>query len=184
MKFLRVNKHSVIFPMGKSCQVFLFCVTLLVMWPSFAETLPGGSSLSTTTAQKMADQKIQEEEAFLTANAEKPGVVTLESGLQYKILTPGTGQQPKSTNAVKVDYEGQLLNGRIFDSSWKRGEPITLSLQQVIAGWQQALVLMKEGAVWMLYIPAHLAYGSRGVPGTICPNEMLVFKVQLHSVVS
>ena len=109
-------------------------------------------------------------------------IVTLPNGLQYKIIKAGSGPQPKTTDRVKVNYEGQLLNGKVFDSSYKRGQPITLGLNQVIQGWQQLIPKMHTGATWMLYIPAKFAYGQRGVPGAIPPSAALSFKVNLISI--
>ncbi len=119
---------------------------------------------------------------FLTENAKKPGVVTLPDGLQYKILDAGKGESPTANETVTVNYEGKLINGTVFDSSYKRGQPATFQVGQVIKGWQEALKLMKPGATWMLYIPSNLAYGERGSMGAIGPNETLIFKVDLLSV--
>lgn len=119
---------------------------------------------------------------FLAANAKKPGITTLPSGLQYKVIKKGSGMSPTLTNSVKVNYKGMLLNGKVFDSSYKRGKPITFKVGGVIKGWQQALTHMKPGATWMLYIPSNLAYGERGSFGGIGPNETLIFKVNLMSV--
>jgi FKBP-type peptidyl-prolyl cis-trans isomerase FklB len=119
---------------------------------------------------------------FLAKNAKETGVVTLPSGLQYKIITPGTGDMPTANDTVTVNYEGKLIDGTVFDSSYKRGQPATFKVGQVIKGWQEALKLMKPGATWMLYIPAELAYGPQGSMGAIGPNETLIFKVDLISV--
>ena len=120
--------------------------------------------------------------AFLAANAKKPGVKETKSGLQYKILTAGKGVAPTATDAVTVNYEGKLLDGTVFDSSYKRGQPATFKVNQVIAGWTEALKLMKPGSTWMLWIPAGLAYGKTGAGSSIPPNSMLEFKVNLISV--
>lgn len=123
------------------------------------------------------------ENKFLVANAKKPGVVKLKSGLQYKILKAGKGPMPKATDKVDVDYEGTLINGTVFDSSYKRGKSATFTVNQVIKGWQQGLQLMHVGATWMLYIPSNLAYGPGGMPmGGIGPNSMLIFKVHLKAI--
>lgn len=119
--------------------------------------------------------------AFLAANKLKPGVVSTPSGLQYKVITPGSGKEPASSAVVTVNYEGTLISGKVFDSSYQRGQPATFSIKGVIAGWQEALPKMKSGATWMLYIPANLAYGSSDVPG-IGPNQTLIFKVHLISI--
>ncbi len=121
-------------------------------------------------------------EKFLTENKAKQGVVTLKDGLQYKIIKAGVGPKPSSTDTVTVNYEGKLINGQIFDSSFQRGRPATFPVSGVIKGWTQALQLMKQGATWELFIPAKLAYGVRGAGGVIGPNETLIFKVNLISV--
>lgn len=121
-------------------------------------------------------------EAFLAANKSKPGVITLPDGLQYKVIKAGTGTQPTDNDIVTVQYEGKLINGKVFDSSYKRGEATTFPVNGVIAGWVEALKLMKEGSTWELYIPPTLAYGPDGVPPTIGPNETLIFKVELLKV--
>jgi FKBP-type peptidyl-prolyl cis-trans isomerase FklB len=119
--------------------------------------------------------------AFLAANAKKPGVVTLPSGLQYKILTEGTGPKPTATDSVVCNYRGTLLDNTEFDSSYKRGQPATFGVGQVIKGWTEALQLMPTGSKWQLFIPSNLAYGERG-PGPIGPNATLVFEVELVSI--
>ena len=121
--------------------------------------------------------------AFLAQNAKKPGVQTTASGLQYKVIKDGTGTSPKPTDACTVHYEGRFLDGRVFDSSYKRGEPTQFQPVQVIPGWKEALQLMKTGAVWELYVPSDLGYGPRGNPqGGIPPNATLIFKVELLQV--
>jgi FKBP-type peptidyl-prolyl cis-trans isomerase len=124
----------------------------------------------------------EEGEAFLTANKTKEGVVTLPSGLQYKILTEGKGPKPAATDSVVCNYRGTLVNGTEFDSSYKRGQPATFGVSQVIKGWTEALQLMPVGSKWQLYIPSTLAYGERG-PGEIGPNATLIFDVELISIV-
>jgi len=120
--------------------------------------------------------------AFLKANKKKAGIVTTPTGLQYKILKKGSGKSPTKNDVVTVNYEGKLISGKVFDSSYKRGKPATFPVAGVIAGWQEALTKMKTGATWMLYIPPNLAYGLRGAPGTIGPNATLIFKVNLISI--
>tara|TARA_B100000989_G_scaffold295871_1_gene277824 strand:- start:4436 stop:5152 length:717 start_codon:yes stop_codon:yes gene_type:complete len=135
-------------------------------------------------------KKIQEEgaknqkagEKFLADNKKKPGVKTLPSGLQYKVLTPGNGQVPTDDDSVTVEYEGKTLDGTVFDSTYTRGKPATFKVSQMIPGWQEALQSMKSGSTWMVYIPPKLAYGARGLGGPIGPNETLIFKVHLISV--
>lgn len=123
-----------------------------------------------------------EGEIFLEENKAKEGVMTTATGLQYKILRAGTGPSPSASSTVKVHYEGKLLNDEIFDSSYQRGQPIEFAVGGVITGWTEALQLMKTGAKWQLYIPSDLAYGERGSPPKIGPNETLVFDVELLEV--
>jgi FKBP-type peptidyl-prolyl cis-trans isomerase FklB len=118
-------------------------------------------------------------EAFLEANKAKEGVVTLPSGLQYKIIRKGEGPLPKETDSVECQYRGTLIDGREFDSSYKRGRPSTFQVNQVIPGWTEALKLMPVGSKWELYIPSGLAYGERGSGANIGPNETLVFELDL-----
>ncbi|WP_106811095.1 MULTISPECIES: FKBP-type peptidyl-prolyl cis-trans isomerase [Prevotella] len=120
-------------------------------------------------------------EAWMAANAKKPGVKTLPSGVQYKVIKEGAGQMPKDTSVVKVNYEGRLIDGTVFDSSYKNGQPVTLRANQVIKGWTEALVHMPAGSVWEVYIPQELAYGDRE-QGQIKPYSPLVFKIELISV--
>src|SRR5262249_48515331 len=127
------------------------------------------------------DQKAGE--AFLAANKSKPGVVTLPSGLEYKIVKEGTGPKPKATDTVSCNYRGTLVNGTEFDSSYKRNEPAEFPVGRVIKGWTEALQLMPVGSKWELYIPANLAYGEHGPPGSgIGPNETLIFEVELLGI--
>ena len=131
---------------------------------------------------EMQEKNQKAGEAFLAENKEKEGVVTLESGLQYKVITEGEGKQPSETDTVKVHYTGTLLDGTVFDSSVERGEPAQFPLNRVIKGWTEGLQLMKEGSKWELYIPSGLAYGPRG-SGAIEPHSTLVFEVELLEVV-
>jgi FKBP-type peptidyl-prolyl cis-trans isomerase len=131
--------------------------------------------------QVLGDKNISEGRAFLEQNKNQAGVVTLPSGLQYKILTPGTGPVPTALDSVKTHYRGTLLNGQEFDSSYSRNEPATFGVTQVIQGWQEALQLMKVGAKWQLFIPADLAYGPQGRP-SIPPNSVLIFEIELLEI--
>jgi len=119
---------------------------------------------------------------FLEENKTKEGVVTLKSGLQYKILKKGTGASPKPTDTVKCNYKGITIDGKEFDSSYKRGEPATFAVNRVIKGWTEGLQLMKEGGKWQFFIPAELAYGERGAGQDIGPNEALIFEVELLGI--
>ena len=119
---------------------------------------------------------------FLAENKTKPGVVTTASGLQYKVITEGTGEKPTASQKVKVDYEGRLIDGKVFDSSYERGQPATFGVTQVIAGWTEALQLMPVGSKWELYIPYELAYGDRETGGDIKPYSALIFTVELKGI--
>jgi FKBP-type peptidyl-prolyl cis-trans isomerase FklB len=121
-------------------------------------------------------------EAFLAENKNKDGVKTLPSGLQYQVLQEGTGKSPSASDKVTTHYHGTLIDGTVFDSSYERGQPATFPVNGVIAGWTEALQLMKEGAKWRLFIPANLAYGSQGAGDVIGPNTALIFDVELISV--
>lgn len=132
---------------------------------------------------QQAGQKNQQlGNAFMAANKERSGVTTTPSGLQYKIITQGAGRKPTANDTVTVEYEGRLLDGKIFDSSYERGQPATFPVNGVIQGWQEALQLMPEGSTWELYIPAKLAYGEQGAGGVIGPNQTLIFKVHLIQI--
>lgn len=123
-----------------------------------------------------------EGEKFLAENGKKEGVVTLKSGLQYEVLREGNGKKPKATDKVKCHYEGTLINGQVFDSSYKRNEPAVFPLNQVIPGWTEGLQLMQEGAKYRFYIPYILAYGESGAGGSIPPFATLIFDVELLEV--
>lgn len=130
-----------------------------------------------------ADRNKRAGDAFLQANKTKPGVVTLPSGLQYKVITPGNGRQPTDKDNVTVNYSGTLINGQEFDSSYRRGKPVSFPVGEVIPGWSEALRLMKTGSTWEIYVPPNLGYGERGLTGgPIGPNQTLVFKINLVSV--
>ena len=131
--------------------------------------------------EELAQKNLDAGEAFLAENAEREGVETTESGLQYEVLEQGDGEKPAATDTVQVHYTGELLSGEVFDSSRERGEPVTFALNQVIPGWTEGLQLMSEGARYKLYIPSDLAYGPGG-NRAIGPNETLVFDVELLEI--
>jgi len=147
------------------------------------------NEMRTELSKKQQEKTQQEEaankkdgEAFLAANKGKEGVVTLPSGLQYKILTAGTGPKPTTSDSVVCNYKGTLLNGTEFDSSYKRGEPATFPVTGVIKGWTEALQLMPVGSKWQLFVPSDLAYGERSPSPEIGPDSTLVFEVELLSI--
>lgn len=121
-------------------------------------------------------------QAFLAQNAQEPGVMTTASGLQYKVITEGSGARPTATDTVTVHYRGTLIDGTEFDSSYSRGEPISFPLNGVIAGWTEGLQLMTVGSKYMLYIPSELGYGAQGAGAAIPPNSTLIFEVELLAI--
>ncbi len=135
----------------------------------------------TQTLEMMSKNK-QAADDFLKENAAREGVVTTDSGLQYKILTPGDGPKPRAEDTVKVHYKGTLLDGSEFDSSYSRGEPAVFPLNQVIPGWTEALQLMNTGTKAQIFLPPDLAYGDRGAPPVIEPGSMLIFEVELIGI--
>jgi FKBP-type peptidyl-prolyl cis-trans isomerase len=132
--------------------------------------------------QQVGEMNVKEGEAFLADNKTKPGVVTLPSGLQYKILVEGSGPKPTAADSVVCNYRGMLINNTEFDSSYERGQPATFQVGQVIKGWTEALQLMPVGSKWQLFIPPDLAYGQRGNGQDIGPNATLIFEVELLSI--
>jgi FKBP-type peptidyl-prolyl cis-trans isomerase FklB len=147
------------------------------------------STLQQRMAAKKQEQEtlvsgnnIEEGNLFLAENKKRKGVVSLPSGLQYEIIRPGTGPMPKADDTVETNYEGKLINGTVFDSSYKRGKPATFLVNGVIKGWTEALLLMKTGAKWKLYIPADLAYGSRSAGPVIGPGSTLIFDIELLEI--
>ena len=143
-----------------------------------------------TAVQTFFQQKAEEQAAaakaegenFLAENAKKPGVKTLPSGLQYQVLREGNGRKPTATDEVECHYEGTLINGQVFDSSYRRGETATFGLNQVIKGWTEGLQLMQEGAKYRFFIPYNLAYGEQGAGQAIPPYAALIFDVELIKV--
>ncbi len=132
--------------------------------------------------KKLGEKNLKEGEAFLAENKKKEGVKTLPSGLQYKVISEGSGKTPKASDTVTVNYRGTLVDGTEFDSSYKRGQPATFPVSGVIKGWTEALQLMKEGAKWQIFIPSDLAYGDKGAGNIIGPNAVLIFDVELISI--
>jgi FKBP-type peptidyl-prolyl cis-trans isomerase FklB len=131
---------------------------------------------------EIAKKNKKEGEAFLAENKKKEGVKTLPSGLQYKVIKAGTGKKPKLTDTVTTHYRGTLINGTEFDSSYRRGRPVSFQVNGVIPGWTEALQLMEEGAKWQLFIPSNLAYGERGAGRDIGPDATLIFEIELLSI--
>jgi FKBP-type peptidyl-prolyl cis-trans isomerase FklB len=164
-----LKKDSLLLTTEESTQLF----------QAFAKTVQDKKQAEATQGQAGATA---EGAAFLEANKSKEGVLTTASGLQYKILTKGTGNFPKPTDKVKVHYEGKLLNGQVFDSSFERGQPIDFGLNQVIPGWTEGMQYINEGGEIELYIPYNLAYGERGAGGSIPPYATLIFRVQLIGI--
>lgn len=189
--------------LGKSLEPVKDEIDLATMNKALKATLAGEKPLMTDEqAQKVREafsQKMQAQQiakmmaeakenlakgqAFLAENAKKPGVQTTASGLQYQVLTEGTGPKPKPTDAVRAHYKGMLLDGKEFDSSYARGEPATFMLPQMVPGWQEGIPLMNVGGKYRFWIPANLGYGERGTPGgPIPPNATLVFEVELLDI--
>lgn len=133
--------------------------------------------------KQKAEKNLSDGKAFLEKNKNEPGVVQLESGLQYKVIQEGSGESPKAESKITAHYKGTLLDGKQFDSSYDRGEPAQFGVSDVIEGWKEALQLMKPGAKWKLFVPANLGYGENPMPGgPIGPNSVLIFEVELISI--
>jgi len=137
----------------------------------------------TDASQREAQENLEKGNKFLEENKAREGVHTTESGLQYEIITEGTGEKPAATDRVRVHYHGTLIDGTVFDSSVERGEPVVFGVTQVIPGWTEALELMPVGSKWKIYLPADLGYGERSPGGDIGPNEALIFEVELLEIV-
>jgi len=159
------------------------------LWVSMGGVLAGCGNDADEQAfrQQLVDKAHNDDnqragQAFLARNAADEGVVSLPSGLQYRVLVSGSGAMPGAGSTVKVHYEGTLVDGTVFDSSYSRGEPVRFPLNRVIPGWIEGLQLMREGAQWMLYIPSGLAYGMSSPTPEIAPNSALIFKVELLEV--
>ena len=143
-----------------------------------------GQAMQVKQQAKMTEagaKNAKEGEAYLAENKKKDGIVTLPSGLQYKVLTTGKGKSPKASDTVVTHYRGSLLDGKVFDSSYERGEPLSIPVHGVIPGWTEALQLMKAGDKWQLFIPSALAYGENG-QGPIGPNSVLLFDIELLEI--
>ncbi|MDQ3141029.1 MAG: FKBP-type peptidyl-prolyl cis-trans isomerase [Bacteroidota bacterium] len=140
------------------------------------------SEAASSNSSKIHGKVKEEGEAYLMANAKRPGVTSLPNGLQYEVITMGSGPKPKVTDKVKTHYHGTLINGQVFDSSVDRGEPISFPLNGVIKGWTEGLQLMPVGSKWRLFIPYQLAYGERGAGEQIQPFSALVFEVELLGI--
>lgn len=137
----------------------------------------------TNLQNEQAGKAIEEGKLFLEENSKKEGIVTLESGLQYEVITTGNGETPKGTDSVKCHYHGTLIDGTVFDSSVRRGEPAVFPVNGVIRGWVEALQLMTVGSKWKLFVPADLAYGAQGAGNLIGPHSTLIFEVELLNIV-
>ena len=194
--------YSVGVDLGKNLKRQGIEINPMVMARGIQEAMSGGPLSMTEEEMKEALTKFQKDlmakraaqldkksemnkatgEAFLAQNKTKAGVVTLPSGLQYKILTAGTGAKPSKEETVTVEYTGRLIDGTVFDSTDKAGKPASFKVSQVIPGWTEALQLMPAGSTWEIYVPSNLAYGTRSVGGPIGPNETLIFNVHLISV--
>lgn len=132
--------------------------------------------------KEQAEKNLNDGLAFLAENAKREEVVTLQSGLQYEIMTEGSGAKPKAKDTVKCHYHGTTIKGQVFDSSVKRGTPASFPLNRVISGWTEALQLMPVGSKWKLFLPAHLAYGEDQISKEIGPNSTLIFEVELLGI--
>ena len=137
----------------------------------------------TKKQQVAVEENEKKAKDFFAENKKKPGVIELPSGLQYKVITEGKGAIPTDSSTVKTNYKGTLMDGKVFDSSYDRGEPAVFPVNGVIPGWTEALKLMKTGSKWMLFIPPQLAYGAQGAGGVIGPNEVLIFELELLEIV-
>jgi len=203
---LKTDKDKVSYALGMNLGANLkrdsIDIDTAILVRALKDTVAGGKTLLTESEARAALTQLQtqvrgkqmekmklagevnkkEGDSFLAANKTKDGIVTLPSGLEYKILTQGTGPKPAATDTVVCNYRGTLINGTEFDSSYKRGQPATFPVTGVIKGWTEALQLMPVGSKWQLFLPAELAYGERGPSPEIGPNSTLVFEVELLSI--
>ncbi len=203
---LKTDKDKVSYALGMNLGANLkrdsIDIDTAILVRALKDTVAGGKTLLTESEARAALTQLQtqvrgkqmekmklageankkEGDSFLATNKTKDGIVTLPSGLEYKILTQGTGPKPAATDTVVCNYRGTLINGTEFDSSYKRGQPATFPVIGVIKGWTEALQLMPVGSKWQLFLPAGLAYGERGPSPEIGPNSTLVFEVELLSI--
>ncbi len=190
------QSYSVGVQLGKAIANGKESLNIDVMFRGFMDTLEGKDleipeeecvnhfRMWQEVSRKQQEEKMQGEgTAFLAENGKRAGVVTLPSGLQYEVLKEGTGATPTRDSTIRAHYAGTLVDGTEFDSSYRRNEPLELGVTQVIPGWTEALLLMKEGAKWKLYIPSELGYGARGAGATIPPHSTLIFEMELIEVV-
>jgi FKBP-type peptidyl-prolyl cis-trans isomerase len=142
------------------------------------------AALALAACHKNLPDQSGQAQAFLAQNAKQPGIVTLPSGLQYKVVRsgPADGVKPRLGDEVKVHYEGKLIDGAVFDSSYERGQPAAMPLNGLIKGWQEALQLMRPGDEWILYVPPNLGYGAEGAGGIMPPGAALIFRIELIAV--
>jgi FKBP-type peptidyl-prolyl cis-trans isomerase FklB len=187
--------YSVGIDIGKNLKKQMFDVDPAILAQGMKDYENNGKTLLTEDQAKevimnfqrkamtqMFEKNKKDGDLFLAENKKKEGVVTLPSGLQYKVITAGTGKKPTATQTVSVNYLGKLIDGTEFDNSYKRGQPATFPCNGVIKGWTEALLLMPLGSKWELYIPSDLAYGERGAGQVIPPNATLIFEVELLSI--
>ncbi len=169
----------------KKISIFILIIIFCACFISFADEKAPLPLEKAEIEKQIEKMKLESENnrkngtAFLEVNRQKEGVITLSSGLQYKILVDGKGPHPKPTDTVECHYKGTLIDETVFDSSYDRGEPAKFQVNQVIQGWVEALEIMKTGSIWMLYVPTDLAYGDRGAGDVIKPGTTLVFKIEL-----
>ncbi|MDR2519429.1 MAG: FKBP-type peptidyl-prolyl cis-trans isomerase [Spirochaetaceae bacterium] len=150
---------------------------------TFEEAVAQVTSVFNEIEKERSEAFREEQQAFLTENSKKPGIQTTASGLQYEVITEGTGGTPQKTDTVRVHYKGTFVDGATFDSSYNRGKPAEFSLEQVIPGWTEGFQLMREGGTYRLFIPSELGYGSQGSPGGIPPYATLLFEVEFLNIV-
>lgn len=155
---------------------------LMISFSANAITTDQTTGKTAMSTQASLEQNKKTGESFLTANKTKPGVTTLPDGLQYKVIKPGDGSKPTLNDIVTVEYEGKLVNGKIFDQSSAHGGTASFPVGQVITGWTEILQLMPVGSIWEVYIPSNLAYGDQGAPPIIGPGETLIFKIKLVDI--